>query len=72
MSEWQPISTAPHDVEVMTKIDDAAGVRNEQTLKRRGGLWWFPDDSMYVYYMPTHWKPAIERDTKTIDMFGGA
>lgn len=20
-------------------------------------LWFFPDMSMYVYYVPTHWRP---------------
>jgi hypothetical protein len=55
--DWRPASTAPDGVEVMTKIDDARGVRNETTLKRRGNLWWFPDGSMYVYYTPTHWAP---------------
>lgn len=58
MSEWQPAETAPNDVLVSTKIDDETGVRNEQTLKRSGNLWWLPDGSMYVYYRPTHWKPA--------------
>lgn len=44
---------------VMTKIDDEAGCRNEQTLKLVSGrLWFFPDGSMYVYYTPTHWRPA--------------
>lgn len=43
-------------VEVDTKIDDHDGCRNQQTLKRRGSLWWFPDGSMYVYYRPTHWR----------------
>jgi hypothetical protein len=46
------------DQVVMTRIDDAQGVRNEQTLKRRGNLWWTPDGEIYVYYTPTHWKPA--------------
>lgn len=41
---------------VHTKIDDAGGPRNEQELKRRGNLWFLPDESMYVYYRPTHWK----------------
>lgn len=41
---------------VMTKIDDEKGVRNEQRLQRRGNLWFLPDNSMYVYYQPTHWK----------------
>ena len=55
--EWQSIETAPDGVEVMTKIDDERGVRNEQSLRRQGNLWFFPDMSMYVYYAPTHWMP---------------
>lgn len=57
-SPWQAISSAPEGVEVLTKIDDEAGARNEQPLTRKGGLWFFPDMSMYVYYPPTHWKRA--------------
>lgn len=41
---------------VMTKIDNAEGIRNIQELKRRNNLWFFRDGSMYVYYTPTHWK----------------
>jgi hypothetical protein len=52
------VSTAdtlpPEGEAVLTKIDDDRGVRNEQTLIRRGHLW-FTDD-MYVYYTPTHWR----------------
>lgn len=71
MDEWQAIDTAPEGVAVLTKIDDELGARNEQPLKRRGYLWFLTDDSMYVYYRPTHWKPIdeSERDTRTIDMF---
>jgi len=55
MSEdWQPIASAPADVLVMTKIDDGKGVRNEQTMRRQGNLWFA--GSMYVYYTPTHWR----------------
>lgn len=57
MSEWNPIETAPENVPVLTKIDDAGGTRNEQPLKRRGRLWWLTEGSMYVYYTPTHWQP---------------
>jgi hypothetical protein len=46
---------------VLTKIDDSNGIRNEQTLKLRGNLWWFPDGSMYVYYTPTHWLEARDK-----------
>lgn len=45
-------------IEVETKIDDEYGVRNVQTLKRQGNLWFYPDMSMYVYYRPTHWRPT--------------
>ncbi|MFZ1005321.1 MAG: hypothetical protein WAN65_00685 [Candidatus Sulfotelmatobacter sp.] len=51
---WKPAVESPEGVVVMTKIDDAKGVRNECMLRRRGRLWYFPDDSMYVYYTPTH------------------
>ena len=54
---WQPIETAPEGQPVMTKIDDARGLSNEQPLKRQGNLWFFVDGSMYIYYRPTHWKP---------------
>ena len=27
------------------------------TLKRSGNLWFFPDGSMYVYYVPRSWRP---------------
>ena len=54
---WRPISEAPEDVPVMTKIDDGMGERNHQTLRRRGRLWWVPNGDMYVYYTPTHFLP---------------
>lgn len=47
---------------VDTKIWDEEGTRNDTQLKRyqrtpeTRSLWFFPDDSMYVYYTPTHWK----------------
>lgn len=56
---WRPAADAPEGVEVMTKIDgDEWGARNIQSLVRRGRLWWTPDLRMYVYYTPTHWRPA--------------
>jgi hypothetical protein len=61
-TENQWISVAqqlpPEGETVNTKIDDAKGCRNEAMLKRRGNLWFFADESMYVYYLPTHWSPA--------------
>jgi hypothetical protein len=47
-------------VVVDTKVHDEKGERNNQPLKRggmNGNLWFFPDDSRYVYYRPTHWRP---------------
>lgn len=53
---WFPIDMTPDGVEVITKIHDEDGSRNEQSLVRQGRLWFFPDMSMCVYYGPTHWK----------------
>lgn len=65
MNDWKPIdATEPKmDEVVLTKIVDEKGERNEQELKRGGqygNLWFFPDDSMYVYYTPTHYRPLDE------------
>jgi hypothetical protein len=61
MSEWIRCSDSlpPNGLLVLTKIDDAKGLRNEQQLTREGNLWFFTDHSMYVYYRPTHWKALI-------------
>lgn len=53
---------SPEGEVVFTVIDDEKGRRNEALLKRRGGLWFTPDDSMYVYYAPTHWRPATHEE----------
>ena len=64
MSTWISVNDQlpPEGVEVQTKIRDWRGERNNQSLKRQGRLWFFPDMSMYVYYEPTHWMamPAKE------------
>ncbi len=56
MGDWQPIAEAPSGIVLETVIADAQGLRNDQQLIKRDGLWWFPDFSMYVYYEPTHWR----------------
>lgn len=68
--DWQPTVSptstvgrwiVPEGVEVLTKIDDERGERNVQKLTRRGNLWYTdpdPSKGIYVYYTPTHWKPA--------------
>ena len=61
MTDWQPISLAPIDEVVETKVHDDDGERNHALLKRQGRLWFFPDMSMYVYYTPTHWRRPQER-----------
>jgi hypothetical protein len=56
--DWQPISLAPDNETVWTKIDDEHGERNVAKLTRKGRLWYTspdPDKGMYVYYTPTHW-----------------
>ncbi len=61
MASWIPTaeSLPPEGVVVRTKIDTPdKGVRNDQTLKRQGRLWFFQDGPMYVYYTPTHWAPT--------------
>lgn len=55
MSGWADVSTAPEGITILTKIHDEHGSRNEQYLMLKGGLWWFQDGQMYVYYIPTHW-----------------
>lgn len=57
MATWKRcLAEVPPDGKVVnTKIEDERGTRNEALLVRHGGLWYFPDNSMYVYYIPTHW-----------------
>lgn len=54
---WRPIDSAPEGIVVRTAIIDHEQ-RNTADLIRKGRLWFFPDMSMYVYYTPTHWRPA--------------
>ena len=63
-NEWRPVATAPEKVVIETKIDEGGRIRNIQTLKRVGNLWWFPDMSMYCYYRPTHWRPTADTGEK--------
>lgn len=64
MDNWIECSDElpPENVEVMTKIHDEDGERNEQSLIRMGSLWFIPNSSIYVYYIPTHWMPLHEYD----------
>lgn len=58
----------PEGVIVETKIDDGRGCRNECKLKRQGRLWFFADDSMYVYYTPTHWRRLVRTEAEKSDL----
>ena len=53
---WYDIESAPSNKIVWTKIDDGEE-RNRVRLIKKGRLWYFADESMYVYYTPTHWSP---------------
>lgn len=57
-NDWLRITETepPQKTPVLTRIDDERGIRNECVLVRQGRLWFFEDYSMYVYYVPTHWK----------------
>lgn len=37
-NQWRPASLAPDGIEVETKIDDEHGIRNVQTMIKRGNL----------------------------------
>jgi hypothetical protein len=58
IAPWQPVASAPEGVVVETVISDRDGERNKANLIRRGRLWFHADESMYVYYRPTHWRAA--------------
>lgn len=57
-NKWVKVSEIPppENLIVDTKLDDQYGDRLHQKLKRKGRLFFFEDDSIYVYYTPTHWK----------------
>lgn len=55
---WQTIATAPENKPVETAIIEDGSERLVQVLVRVKRLWFFEDKTMYVYYSPTHWRPA--------------
>ena len=60
MTDWQPISTAPSDTLIDTKIVNNGKSWHYEPLKRVGSLWWSPAMNCYCLYSPTHWKPRTE------------
>lgn len=59
MSAWIPTADQlpPEGVVVLTQ--DSGGTA--QPLKRQGNLWWHPDGSMHVYYVPKCWRHVGSR-----------
>lgn len=52
--EWfSPKHKLPPEGVVVDALNSAGQMTQ---LKLRKGLWWFADDSMYVYYVPTFWR----------------
>lgn len=43
-------------------IDTISPTGMEQALKRSENLWFFPDGSMYVYYVPQFWREIKQKD----------
>jgi hypothetical protein len=59
---WKTAVDVPTNVMLMTKIDDEHGVRNVQILYRSGNLWFMPENQMYIYYAPTHYRELTESE----------
>ena len=64
-NKWKYIKTTPPPLNtvVETRINDMKGIRNEQTLKFNGRMWFVPDGSMYIYYEPTEWREIENKPT---------
>lgn len=42
----------------VTETADSGGCH--RLLVYEKGLWWFPDRSMYVYFVPQSWRPIAD------------
>lgn len=63
--------TLPIEGIVVQAMDSGGHI---QHLVRRGNLWFFPDMSMYVYYVPKFWRidpEAIAFSKKTMKITTG-
>ena len=54
MSDWTPTTDRLPEAGVTVDAMDSGG--HVQPLVYERNLWWFPDRSMYVYYVPKFWK----------------
>lgn len=43
----------PPDGQIVEVKTPGGDVRD---LVLRNNLWWLPDETMYVYFVPTHWR----------------
>lgn len=50
---YMPVTEEFPPRNVLVQVPNNEGAR----LIRRGNLWYVPDGSMYVYYVPTEWRP---------------
>lgn len=70
MSEWQPISTAPREQEVIVYFGPSVGVCSASLTSPHGDEWecWCVDDGKHGPFpvrgynepYPTHWMPLPE------------
>lgn len=59
MSDTRWHDTAPDDLPpegALVEVPNNGGAK----LRRKGGLWFLPDYSMYVYYTPKYWRLVAE------------
>lgn len=54
MSQWNRVESVLPPEGLVVETISAGGL--QQTLKRQGKLWSFPDGSMYVYYRVAYWR----------------
>lgn len=49
---WRSVANEPPPEGLVVQVMNNGGAH----LVRDGGLWFFPDRSMYVYYTPKFWR----------------
>ncbi|MFD7161742.1 hypothetical protein ACFV9C_44655 [Kribbella sp. NPDC059898] len=54
--DWTSTTEALADEGVVVDTRDSSD--RATRLVRKGRLWFFEDNSMYMYYTPTAWRPA--------------
>jgi len=54
MSRWVSVQDRPPPEGVIVEATDRGG--HVHRLVRKGNLYFFPDMSMYVYFVPVEWR----------------